>query len=275
MDPANDPFGSARAAAARLAERTGNTRHDVAVVLGSGWLPAAERMGRVEAEIDMTDLPGFPVPSVTGHAGTLRSITSGSKRVLAFMGRVHLYEGHGPAAVVHAVRTAIVAGCRIVVLTNAAGAIGEHLGVGRPVLISDHLNLTGRSPLTGAAPPPPFDQRFVDMTAAYSPRLRAVARRADGGLMEGVYAAFAGPQFETPAEVRMARTLGADLVGMSTALETIAARHMGAEVLACSLVTNMAAGLGAGGLDHLEVLEVGRQSAAAMGDLLAEIIPGL
>ena len=275
MDPSIDPFGSAQAAAAHLADRTGAARHDVAVVLGSGWLAAADRMGVVEAELAMTDLPGFPAPSVTGHAGTVRSITSGPKRVLAFMGRVHLYEGHSPATVVHAVRTAIMTGCRVVVLTNAAGGVSEHLSVGQPVLISDHLNLTGRSPLTGAAPPPPFDLRFVDMTAAYSPRLRAVARQADAGMVEGVYAAFPGPQYETAAEVRMARTLGADLVGMSTALETIAARHLGAEVLGCSLVTNVAAGLGAGGLDHHEVLDVGRRSAGGMGDLLAEIIPGL
>ena len=143
------------------------------------------------------------------------------------------------------------------------------------MLIADHINLTGRSPLTGPIPPPPFDVRFVDMTSAYSPRLRALARQVDPSLAEGVYACFPGPQFETPAEVRMARTLGADLVGMSTVLETIAARHLGAEVLGCSLVTNVAAGLGPGGLDHAEVLAAGRQSAEHMGELLAAVISRL
>jgi purine-nucleoside phosphorylase len=271
-DPAIDPFGAARLAATRLAERSGWDHHDVAVVLGSGWLPAADRMGEVIAEIPMTALGGFPPPSVAGHAGKVRSIAGKSKRILAFLGRVHLYEGHGTARVVHGVRTAVAAGCRTVVLTNAAGAVADGLRVGQPVLIADHVNLTGQSPLTGAVPPAPNDLRFVDMTSAYSPRLRAFARDADGSLVEGVYACFPGPQYETPAEVRMARTLGADLIGMSTVMETIAARHLGAEVLGCSLVTNVAAGLGGATLDHADVLAVGRQSAEHMGDLLADVI---
>jgi purine-nucleoside phosphorylase len=161
------------------------------------------------------------------------------------------------------------------VLTNAAGAINPEYSVGQAVLVADHVNLTGQSPLTGPTFPPPFDARFVDMTTAYSPRLRAAARAVDPSLVEGVYAAFPGPQFETPAEVGMARRLGADLAGMSTVLETIAARHMGAEVLACSLVTNMAAGLEPGGIHHEDVMAVGRQSAERMGGLLAEMIGGL
>jgi purine-nucleoside phosphorylase len=270
-----DPFGAARAAAAVLAELSGKSHHDIAVVLGSGWLPAADRLGDVVAELPFATLPGFPPPSVAGHAGKVRSIAGAAKRILVFLGRVHLYEGYGPATVAHMVRTAVAAGCRTVVLTNAAGAVNGSFEVGQPVLIADHVNLTGQSPLTGAVPPPPLDFRFVDMTSAYSARLRAIAREVDGTLAEGVYACFPGPQFETPAEVRMAQTLGADLVGMSTVLETIAARHMGAEVLACSLVTNVAAGLGPGGLDHREVLAAGRGAAERMGDLLAQVIARL
>ena len=274
-DPTTDPFGAAAAAASQLAEKTGVERHDIAVVLGSGWVAAADGLGDVEAEVPGADIAGFAAPSIEGHSGTIRSIASGSNRVLALLGRLHLYEGHSPATVVHAVRTAILAGCRIVVLTNAAGAISGRYLLGQPVLVADHLNLTGRSPLFGPAPPPPFDSRFVDLTGAYSPRLRAVARESEPSLDDGVYAGFPGPQYETPAEVRMAERLGADLVGMSTVLETIAARHLGAEVLALSLVTNMAAGLSADNLEHEAVLDVARRSADRMGDLLANIIAEL
>jgi purine-nucleoside phosphorylase len=187
-----------------------------------------------------------------------------------FLGRVHLYEGLSPAAVVHGVRTAVAAGCRTVVLTNAAGGIRAGLSVGEPVLISDHLNLTGRSPLAG---PPPPGSRFTDLTDLYSPRLRALAREADPSLTEGVYAMMPGPHYETPAEITMLGRLGADLVGMSTVLEAIAARHLGAEVLGISLVTNLAAGLAGQSLSHAEVVEAGRASASRMGSLLAGILP--
>lgn len=278
MDPDSKdahPFGIAHLAADQLAELSGVPHHDVAVILGSGWVAAADRMGDVVAELPMTDLAGFRLPLVAGHASQIRSIASGPRHILAFLGRIHLYEGHGPAAVVHAVRTAVMAGCRVVVLTNAAGAINTEYSVGQAVLIADHINLTGQSPLTGPTPPPPYDARFVDMSTAYSPRLRQAAHRVDPDLAEGVYAAFNGPQFETPAEVRMAGRLGADLAGMSTVLETIAARQMGAEVLGCSLVTNMAAGLEPGGIDHQDVMAVGRQAAERMGGLLAEMIDRL
>jgi purine-nucleoside phosphorylase len=276
-DLLTDPFGVAQVAAGQLATRTGTERHDVAVILGSGWLAAADRMGEVTAELAVTDLAGFAAPTVTGHVARVRSIAApdGGPRNLVFLGRVHLYEGYHPCTVVHAVRTAILAGCRIVVLTNAAGAVNTDYAVGQPVLIADHINLTGQSPMTGPTPPPPFDVRFFDMTDAYSPRLRQAALAVDPSLAEGVYAAFPGPQFETPAEVRMAQRLGADLVGMSTALETIAARHLGAEVLACSLVTNLAAGLAPEGIDHQNVLAVGHHSAEHMGALLAEMIARL
>lgn len=274
--PSDDPFDLADGAAAALASATGVEGHDVAVVLGSGWRPAADRMGETVAELSTTDLPGFPAATVGGHAGGVRSIAApGGRRVLAFLGRVHGYEGHDPAAVVHAVRTAHAAGCHVVVLTNAAGGIREGLEVGQPVLVADHLNLTGRSPVSGPLPDEGLPARFVDLTDAYAHRLRALAREVDPTLVEGVYAGLPGPHYETPAEIRMLRTLGADLVGMSTVWETIAGRHLGLEVLALSLVTNLAAGMGSSPLDHQEVLEAGRRSAVRMGSLLAEVVERL
>jgi purine-nucleoside phosphorylase len=271
-----DPFDVAADAAAALSRAVGVDRHDVAVVLGSGWRPAADRMGEVTAEVSSTDLPGFPPATVPGHAGGVRSIaTPGGRRVLAFVGRVHGYEGNEPAAVVHAVRTAHAAGCSAIVLTNAAGGIREGLRVGQPVLVADHLNLTGRSPVAGPPPPDTLPPRFVDLTDAYALRLRLLAREVDPTLEEGVYAGLPGPHYETPAEVRMLRTLGADLVGMSTVWEAIAARHLGLEVLALSLVTNLAAGLTGEPLDHEEVLAAGRASAERMGALLAEVVARL
>jgi purine-nucleoside phosphorylase len=270
------PYDLAGEAAAALAERTGVDSHDVAVVLGSGWRPAAERFGEVVAEVTLAELPGFPPATVAGHVSAVRSVVApGGRRVLAFLGRVHAYEGHPADVVVHGVRTAALAGCRVVVLTNAAGGIREGLSVGQPVLIADHLNLTSRSPMGGPEPPPDLGPRFVDLTEAYSARLRALARSVDPTLAEGVYAALPGPHYETPAEIRMLRLLGADLVGMSTVWETIAARHMGAEVLGLSLVTNLAAGLGGATLDHEEVLAAGKAAAERMGDLLAEVVARL
>ena len=319
-DLAGDPFAAARASAARLAGLTGTPQHDAAVVLGSGWAPAADALtGGLPGvtEIPVTDLGGFAEPTVGGHRGTVRSVrlpasapganhpaaahpaaahpaaarpgapapdaaAPGSPagepgpsglRLLIFLGRTHLYEGHSPAAVVHGVRTAIAAGCRVIVLTNAAGGIDPGYQVGQAVLIRDHLNLTGRSPLSGPPPPAGYPSRFTDLTGLYSPRLRALARAADPSLVEGVYAALPGPHYETPAEISMLGTLGADLVGMSTALEAIAARHLGAEVLGISLVTNPAAGLAGAGLDHAEVVAAGKAAAGRMGALLARVLP--
>ncbi len=265
----DDPYVAAAASGARLVELAG--RPDVVVVLGSGWAPAADAIGPTEAEVPLAELGGFPEPTVAGHTPTVRSVTTGSLRVAVFLGRVHLYEGLTPATVVHGVRAAVSAGARVVVLTNAAGGIRPGLAVGQPVLIRDHLNLTGKSPLSG--PAPPVGQRFVDLTDLYSARLRALARRADPGLAEGVYAMLPGPHYETPAEITMLGRLGADLVGMSTGLEAIAARQLGAEVLGISLVTNLAAGLAGHGLSHAEVVEAGRASAGRMGTLLAGILP--
>jgi len=273
----DDPWVLVGAAAEAIAERTEIDRHDVLVVLGSGWTPAADRFGTTTAEIPVGELPGFPSVGVAGHAGVLRSVeAAGGRRVLALLGRVHAYEGHPLDSVVHSIRSAVRAGCGTVVLTNAAGGLRAGMAVGQPVLISDHLNLTGRSPLTGPAAPEALGlPRFVDLTEAYSPRLRALAREVEPALEEGVYAGLPGPHYETPAEIRMLQTLGADLVGMSTVHEVIAARHVGAEVLALSLVTNLAAGLGGGELDHRDVLDAGRASAEAMGDLLAQVVARL
>ena len=258
---------AAARAAAVLAERTGVERHDVAVVLGSGWAPAVAALGPPTAEVAMTDLPGFVAPSAEGHRGQVLSLRAGDRRVLVLVGRVHAYEGHDLGEVVHPVRTACAAGATVVVLTNAAGGLRPEYRVGQPVLISDHLNLTARSPLIGP--------QFVDLVDAYSPRLRALAREIDPTLAEGVYAAVPGPHFETPAEIRMLRTLGADLVGMSTVHETIAARAAGAEVLAVSLVTNPAAGMTDEPVRHDDVLAAGRDSAARLGELLAAVIGAL
>lgn len=263
-----DPAQLARDAAAMLAKRTGAPAHDIAVVLGSGWRPAADLLGAPTVEIPVTALPGFAVPQVIGHAGTVRSVQLdgplGKRRVLVLLGRAHGYEGHGAAQVAHGVRTACAAGARVVVLTNAAGAITEGLAVGQPVLISDHLNLTATSPLIGP--------RFVDLTDTYSPRLRALARETDPSLAEGVYAGVPGPHFETPAEIRMLRGMGAHLVGMSTVLEAIAARAEGAEVLGISIVTNLAAGLTAAPLNPPDILATAASSATRMGTLLRALL---
>ncbi len=262
-----DAPADASRAAAVIAERTGVPAHDVAVVLGSGWAPAVDALGAPTATVPMAELPGFSPPTAAGHGGRILSIPVGERRVLVLLGRIHAYEGHELSAVVHPVRTACAAGVRTVVLTNAAGGLRPEYRVGQPVLISDHLNLTARSPLVGA--------QFVDLVDAYSPALRALAREVDPTLAEGVYAGLPGPHYETPAEIRMLRTLGADLVGMSTVHETIAARAAGAAVLGLSLVTNLAAGMTGEPLSHDEVLAAGRTSATAMGALLAAVIARL
>jgi purine-nucleoside phosphorylase len=262
--PQADPHAAAEAAAARLRELTGAETHDVALVMGSGWVPAADELGAAEHELSITDLPGFPAPAVAGHAGKVRSVRIGGVRALIFLGRNHLYEGKGVATVVHGVRTAVAAGCKTIVLTNGCGGLRVGMRPGQPVLISDHINLTATSPIVGA--------NFVDLTDLYSPRLRALCKEVDETLEEGVYVQFPGPHYETPAEIGMVRAIGGDLVGMSTTLEAIAAREAGAEVLGISLVTNLAAGMTGEPLNHEEVLEAGRDSAARMGSLLAQVL---
>jgi purine-nucleoside phosphorylase len=265
-DPRTDPFEVARAAAARLAELTGADRHDVALVLGSGWAPAGELLGETLAEVPNTQVPGFRAAAVAGHVGTIRSVRVGrsDRRALVFGTRTHLYEGLGVRAVVHNVRAAAAAGCRVLVLTNGCGGLEPAWTPGTPVLISDHINLTGASPLEGPT--------FVDLTDLYSARLRALCRRIEPSLDEGVYVQFRGPQYETPAEVRMAGVLGGQLVGMSTALEAIAARDAGLEVLGVSLVTNPAAGVSGAPLDHAEVVAAGRAAAQRVGRMLAQVV---
>ncbi|MDX6354100.1 MAG: purine-nucleoside phosphorylase [Streptomyces sp.] len=259
-----DPYAAADAAAGRLRELTGADTHDVALVMGSGWVPAADGLGPADHEFPITDLPGFPAPSVAGHTGTVRSVRIGEIRALVYLGRTHLYEGRGVATVVHGVRTAIAAGCKTIVLTNGCGGLRPGFRPGQPVLISDHINLTATSPIVGA--------NFVDLTDLYSPRLRALCREVDPSLEEGVYVQLTGPHYETPAEIGMVRAIGGDLVGMSTTLEAIAAREAGAEVLGISLVTNLAAGMTGEPLNHEEVLEAGRESATRMGTLLAQVL---
>jgi purine-nucleoside phosphorylase len=266
-----DPFARAAASAAALRERAGVDRFDAAVVLGSGWQAAADAIGAPELEVPLADLGGFPQPGVKGHAASVRYVTRQERKVLVYLGRVHMYEGHDAHAVVHGVRTAIAAGCRTVVLTNAAGGINAGYAVGEPVLISDHLNLTGRPPLTGHLPSH-VPSRFTDLTDAYSGRLRARALELDPSLAEGVYAGLPGPHFETPAEIRMLRAAGADLVGMSTVMEAIAARHLGAEVLGISIVSNPAAGLSDEPINHQDVLAATGAAAARVGALLAELL---
>ena len=268
-DPATDPFEVARAAAAVIAERTGTERHDVALVLGSGWGQTGDLIGETLATIDNADVPGFAKAAVAGHSGTMRSvaIADTGRRALVYGTRTHFYEGKGVRSVVHAVRTAAAAGCSTIVLTNGCGGLNPAWAPGTPVLISDHINLTASSPIEGA--------NFVDLTDLYSARLRDVARDVDPDLDEGVYVQFRGPHYETPAEVRMAKVLGGDLVGMSTTLEAIAARQAGLEVLGISLVTNLAAGISDQPLSHDEVIEAGQAAAERCGRLLAAVVASL
>ena len=253
-------------AARALRAATGVDDHDVAVVLGSGWRHAATLLGEVVAEVSLAELPGFAAPTVEGHGGSVVSTRLGEARLLVFTGRSHFYESRDAQLVVHGVRTAVASGCRIVVLTSASGGIREGLDPGTVVLISDQINLTGESPLRGAA--------FLDLGDLYSARLRSICRATDPSLVEGTYAGYWGPNYETPAEIRAYRTLGADVVGMSTVLEAIAAHAAGAEVVGISLVTNRAAGLG-GRLSHDDVVAAGALWADRTGSLLGNLLPRL
>jgi purine-nucleoside phosphorylase len=267
-DPSVDPFDVARDAAAVIAEQSGIDRHDVALTLGSGWGKAADLIGETVSEIPASDVPGFSASAVPGHSGTVRSIRlEDGRHALVIGARTHYYEGHGVRRVVHSVRTAAATGATTMVLTNGAGGIKESWTPGTPVLISDHINLTADSPLEGAT--------FIDLTDLYSARLRAVAKQVDPSLDEGVYTQFRGPHYETPAEVQMAKAIGGHIVGMSTALEAIAARQAGMEVLGFSLITNLAAGIQTTPLSHAEVLEAGRIAEPVIADLLARVAAAL
>jgi len=257
----------AEQAAEAIAERTSISRHPVAVVMGSGWQQAATEIGTPTASVPMPELPGFGTPTARGHVPVVHSVPVGDTPVLLLMGRQHLYEGYDPAEVVHPICAAVAAGAETVILTNSAGGIRPGLRVGEPVLINDHLNLTARTPLSSAT--------FVDMVDAWAPELRLLAKQVDPGLTEGVYAGLIGPQYETPAEIRMLATIGADLVGMSTVLEAIAGRALGARLLGVSLVTNAAAGVTGAPLSHAEVLAEGNAAAPRLGKLLRGVVERL
>ncbi|GAA3866847.1 purine-nucleoside phosphorylase [Tessaracoccus defluvii] len=261
----DDPFALAASAADFLRSHFGTDGVDIALVLGSGWSSGADQLGEPLGEIELGAVPGFSKPVVSGHGGALKLVrTTGGRVAAIFTGRTHFYEGRGADAVVHGVRTAAAWGASTLVLTNGCGGLNPAWAPGTVVLINDHINLTGATPLHGAT--------FIDLSEAYSSRLRDVARAVDPALPEGVYVQFRGPQYETPAEVRMAGILGGDLVGMSTTLETIAAREAGLEVLGLSLVTNAAAGMGDSNLDHAEVLQAGRDAGPRLAALLAGIV---
>lgn len=259
--PTLSPAQLARTAADHILDRFGIAGLDLAFVLGSGWSGAADALGETIGTCELAELPGFAKPVVEGHGGALRLVRTQNRKLAAVLtGRTHLYEGRGVAAVVHGVRTAAAAGASSVILTNGCGALNPGWGPGTPVLIRDHINLTGATPLVGPV--------FIDMTNTYSTRLRQLARSVNEDLPEGVYVQFGGPQYETPAEVKMAGILGGDLVGMSTALEAIAAREAGLDVLGISLVTNLAAGISSAPLHHAEVIEAGRTAEAELRRLL-------
>lgn len=266
--PDADPFEIARTAAAEIAAITGAAQHDIALTLGSGWGKAADLIGETTHTIPAQEITGFSAPALEGHVGTLRSVLLPSgKRALVIGARTHYYEGHGVRRVVHSVRTAAATGAQTMVLTNGAGGIKAGWKPGTPVLISDHINLTSDSPLEGAT--------FVDLTDLYSTRLRELARTIEPTLDDGVYCQFRGPQYETPAEVQMAKSFGGHIVGMSTALEAIAARQAGMEILGMSLITNLAAGIQKTPLSHAEVIEAGQNAEPVITALLARIVAAL
>jgi purine-nucleoside phosphorylase len=260
------PEQLAREAADAVARSTGLDHFDIALVLGSGWGTAADLIGPTIATVNADQVPGFRPSSIPGHVGTLRALKSEATgaTVLVLGARSHYYEHRDANQVAHPVRMAAALGVKTLVLTNGCGGVRSDLGPGTVTLINDHINLTAATPLEGAT--------FVDLTEAYSPRLRELVLAEFPGTPQGVYAQFTGPQYETPAEVRMAARMGADLVGMSTALETIAARAAGLEVLALSLVTNFAAGITGQVLSHGEVLEAGADAASRIGPMLARLV---
>lgn len=255
-------------AAEKIQSLSGISRHDVALTLGSGWARAADLMGETIAEIPAAEVPGFIMSGIPGHTGTIRSIKLPNGRHALILGaRTHLYEDQGVRSVVHSVRTAAACGAKTMILTNGAGGINESWTPGTPILISDHINLTATSPLEGAT--------FIDLTDLYSARLRNIARSIRPNLDEGVYVQFRGPHYETPAEIQMAKAMGGTIVGMSTALEAIAAREAGMEVLGISLITNLAAGISGHPLSHEEVVEAGKAAEQEISELLVKIVHAL
>jgi purine-nucleoside phosphorylase len=267
-----DTAHRAAQSARELARRLGVDHHDVLVILGSGLSGTAEALGAGEDSVPLDTLPFFPHYSAGGHRAQAWSVEHNGLRLLVLGGRCHLYEGLTAMEVVHPVRTGIAAGCRTVFLTAAAGGIRDDLATGSVMVVEDQLNLTGRSPLIGPD--------FVDMADAYAPRLRASALAAPApaaavlAARAGVYAQLAGPQFETPAEITMLRTVGADVVGMSMALETIAARQAGADVLGLALITNPAAAANAT-IDVVDIATVGSAAAPAVAAIVRHVVGSL
>ena len=270
-------------AAAFLRQKLGSLSPAIAIVLGSGLGAVADAVAEPMI-VPYSAIPHFPQSTVEGHSGRIVAGLLGGEPVVAMQGRVHFYEGYSPQQVTFPMRVLGALGIRTAILTNAAGGIAEEYSVGQLVALADHINLMGWNPLTGPNEPrfgyrPGAGRRFFDMTEAYSKRLRALAQEAAAAegfpLDEGVYLAVSGPNFETPAEIRAFRALGATLVGMSTVPETIAARHMGLEVLAFSCVTNPASGLGATQLSHEEVFAAGRQVERRLTRLFARLVPGI
>jgi purine-nucleoside phosphorylase len=256
-----DWYARADEAASALSQHLGVDRVDAVVVLGSGWGGAADALGQPRAEVAIADLPHFRAPVAAGHAGRIRAYDVAGRSVLAFLGRTHLYEGHGAGPVAHAVRTAAAAGARVALLTNANGSLRPDWDTGTGVLMADHLNLSGATPLEGA--------RFVDLTEAYSPALRAVALAAEPALVEGTYAMLRGPHYETWAEAQALQRLGADVVGMSTVLETIAARERGLAVLGLSVVTVVEGS--PAGIDPDAVVAAAERAATGFGPVLRAV----
>jgi purine-nucleoside phosphorylase len=258
-DLGDRPLRTAR----ELARRTGVEHHDVLVILGSGLAGAAALIGSSGPSLPLATLPFFPRYTVAGHHAEAWSVPIGDRMALVFAGRCHLYEGIDVAEVVHPLRTGIAAGCSTVVLTAAVGGIREDLATGSVVVVTDQINLTGCSPLGGP--------QFVDMVDAYSTPLRALARDTPGvpTPAEGVYAQVRGPQFETPAEVAMLRRMGADVVGMSMAIETITARHAGAEVLGLAVVTNAAAG------EPTDIARVAAEATPTVAAMVRHVVESL
>jgi purine-nucleoside phosphorylase len=263
-------------AAAAVRARLGKQKPIAAIVLGSGLGAFADQIGNA-VRIPYRDIPGFPIPTVEGHAGELVAGTLAGKPVLLQSGRFHLYEGHPAEVGAFAVRVFATLGIGTLILTNAAGGIRRGMAAGTVMLISDHINLSFRNPLTG--PVLTGEERFPDMSDPYDPALRAIARRVAlrerVPLAEGVYVQLLGPSYETPAEIRMLERLGADAVGMSTVIEVIAARARGMRCLGFSAVTNPAAGILPVKLNHVEVMETARRVAGELGTIITGVVAEL
>ena len=267
-------FDKSTTAADYLLVRT-QLRPRIAIVLGSGLGAFANQLDNPVA-ISFADIPHFPQSTVPGHSGRLVFGTISNIPVAVMQGRVHAYEGYSSDEVTFPIRVLGRMGITQTILTNAAGGINPAFKQGQLILLADHINLTGRNPVSGANDDR-FGPRFFDMSEAYSARLRSFAHQAADAMKfrldEGVYLSVLGPSFETPAEIRAFATLGADLIGMSTVQETIVARHMGIEVLGISCVTNMASGIQKEPLSHEEVMETGRAVEAQLADLLTRVVP--